>query len=843
MALLKNVKFVLSVLNKAALRGATLAVLMVLLAAAASASTVEVRVMTHSHLPVRQNDSLYTAVLYYDVSTEQWTTRGWWLYDKAREANTIRLDNVDVSKGVYYIGFSRDAYFVDRETIYGDSIKGWVDSRAFRFHGLAGEKPEGENVRAVRFYKSRFSERSDGTNDFLIHFGDRAGDWHVYDHANIFSGAERQRLRERAREYSEKLGVHFVILTFEDASVHSLDRYTERFYDNNIAGLHGIYDAAFMTINMHRERRLVSNWYLGELRTMVSDAEANVIREGYTKDMTDGKYEAAARHFLDRSAKLIEEKFAFYNIEVPEVDPSDFVYDFSGLLSEGELRALAAKTRDVSLKMDVGHVIVILESADEREYLRRFARSFYRRNFMDTNLFGGGWFILAVSAKDGTASAFPFGLYQPTNDVIRNMERHVRSDIREHSLYGGCLNFPVRQAGDEPRDYEMYHSDFNMDVPEVDPSDFVYDFSGLLSEEERRSLAARARDVSLKMDVGHIIVILESAENQEYLREFAGSFYKRNFEDSGLFDGGWFMLAVSAKDGAVFIPAFGGYRPENSVIREMEHYVRSEIREYSLYDGCLNFPVRQAERLPYVFEMPHLDFDRKIHDFAGVLTEEQEERLRNTILEEQRKLGVDFQIILSDSSSHAYLTDLRWGVRRIYPDSDFVLLVIGAPPELKSREQTVKTMHFGRKAERKMSYDRRLVIENNLREILKDDDYYSVSRVFIESMSKRLGSWIPNVKMVDYLVWVLIGSALTAGVLSKIILWCIRSEHNAAISKPVLARDYFVNDSLELNYISDVFVSSHTTSVVIQSSSSSSSDSDFRGSSGGGRSSGSQGRF
>ena len=511
---------------------------------------------------------------------------------------------------------------------------------------------------------------------------------YVHDRAGIFSDSEEEELRALAREYSEKLNVHFVIMTANDGTVRNFERHIRSFYHRNIAGVGGIFESAMFSVNM--AARKVDNDFFGELRTMVSDAEANVIGEGFEGYMRAGNYMAAARYFLHETARLVERKLALYNIDVPEVNPDDFVYDFSGTLSDEERLGLAAELRAVSSNMGVGNIVVIIEQAASEEYLRRFASSFYRRNFRPLNLFDG-FFILAVSAGSGividrAAVASPFGSYQPINNDIRDTERNVRSDIRTHSLYTGILNFSAVQA----RRWQM-----------------------------------RDHDVS------------------------------------------------------------------------------------------------------------HLDYDRRIHDFAGVLTEEQEERLRNAIIEEygRHRRAVDFQIILSDFSAPDTLMQFGRAFRRDFSnyEDSFVYLLIGAPSEQEGSSRYIVANYFGRRAASKISDGRLRRIESRIEEILESGDYYAACGAFIESMSEGLSSLIPYVRMVPGLGRALFLSVLAAVVLSLVKLFFIRADHDDGMKDKVSGSSYLVGGSLQLNYVSDVFLHTHTSRHLKPDSR---SDSDSGGSSG-----------
>ena len=97
------------------------------------------------------------AVAYYDIATGRWTTQGWWSVE-GNNSRTVRIDNVDTSKDVYYAGVNGNALYFDNSTLNSDSANRWISDNSFRFDGATTDRPAGNNVRIVRFYKCRYSE-------------------------------------------------------------------------------------------------------------------------------------------------------------------------------------------------------------------------------------------------------------------------------------------------------------------------------------------------------------------------------------------------------------------------------------------------------------------------------------------------------------------------------------------------------------------------------------------------------------------------------------------------------------------------------------------------------------
>ena len=130
-----------------------LGVLLVFIVCAATSCASAAEFIFQNTLDNRVN----IAVTYYDRATGLWTTRGWWSVE-GNNTRTVNIGNIDTSKDVYYAGVNGNALYYDKSTLNSDSANRWISDDTFRFDSTRTDKPAGENVRTVRFYKCRFSE-------------------------------------------------------------------------------------------------------------------------------------------------------------------------------------------------------------------------------------------------------------------------------------------------------------------------------------------------------------------------------------------------------------------------------------------------------------------------------------------------------------------------------------------------------------------------------------------------------------------------------------------------------------------------------------------------------------
>ncbi|MDR1706002.1 MAG: TPM domain-containing protein [Clostridiales bacterium] len=339
------------------------------------------------------------------------------------------------------------------------------------------------NLRSVKLI-----EASDGalngsdTGSSTINGSDLGLERRIYDGANILSDREEEYLNQLAVEASNTHEVHFAVLTLDDENVIDLEGYSWDFYQKTVSGVGGAYDCALMTINMGT-RRVAVDFY-GELRTMLSEHEASYLREGFTEQMTDGRYYDAAEYFINRSSELVGHTIASFRIDVPEADAADLVYDFAGALSEDELETLKRNAADISAKTGTAHIVLVLNDSFAGEYvhedyLKRFSSSFYNQNIKSKSLYTGA-FIAAVSCDSAKASASNFGSYDPENTVLWDITNEMSANLSFYSVFTACRVFLA--------DCEDLWQAENLELSVIDPSRKIFDETNMLSEEQEDSL-------------------------------------------------------------------------------------------------------------------------------------------------------------------------------------------------------------------------------------------------------------------------------------------------------------------------------------------------------------------
>ena len=519
------------------------------------------------------------------------------------------------------------------------------------------------------------------------------------------------------------------------------------------------------------------------------------------------------------------------------------VYDDANILSADDIEALNIRAAELSEALNVHFAVLTLDDENVTD-LEGYSWDFYQ------NAVGGvgGVYECALMTINMGTRRVAVDFYGELRTMISDEEA---SEIRE-----GFTELMTDERYFEAADYFLDNASrlteeklayFNIDVPEAGADDYIYDLAGALSESELEELQRDAAAVSEKTGVAHIVLIInEGAEyaDEEYLKRYASSFYKRNISGKTAY-GGAFIAAMSGVSGDASVSNFGSYDPENSILWEMSDDLNFDLWINSVFTACQGFLSSagdewQAENLSALT----IDPSRKIFDEIDALTQEQEDSLRALIDEQREKTGVDFFIAFSGYSTEKTLDAYTYGLWDALDDYIYaktgagLTLVIGSPPETQGDVRYIRVDTHGREVYRKIDYDRAEDIENKVFLAVSSSDPYAAAQAFIYEAARYLNSPIPNVRMVDEIGWALGWSLLAAVAVAALIVLILRIMHGVGMKREYSAGNYLVGSTFRLHYGRDIFLHTHTSRTSRSKDSGSGS-----GSSGGGHSSRSEGSF
>ena len=355
--------------------------------------------------------------------------------------------------------------------------------------------------------------------------GDAAGspfppDRRLYDYAELYSAAEVQTLNAALSAASADVGAHFIILTTNENV--DLEGYVYDFYNANIRGLGGVIDCVTFSVNMETRESYID--CLGELRSMISDDEIVPVWESLRPYLSEGDYNTAADTYISGMSALIKHKYGLYNIETPEVDPAQRLYDFGGLLTPDEYDVLSEWITDISDKTGVDYIIAILNEYADQEYLKRFASSFYSDNFKGKAKYTGAY-MLTISCDDKLGGSqtkiyksfavSPFGTYDPENSILWNDQWQIDYKQDGYTVFDICGDFLSRKLDD-------WHS-ANIVLPDFDPNNYVTDYSNALTGAQRDTIIALFEEKSKELNTRFYFVIAPywtPGATYQFAREF-----------------------------------------------------------------------------------------------------------------------------------------------------------------------------------------------------------------------------------------------------------------------------------------------------------------------------------
>lgn len=339
----------------------------------------------------------------------------------------------------------------------------------------------------------------------------------IIDDAYIFTESERQALNTALNAATMDSGAHFIIMTTrEDIADDDMEPLAYAYFDSYIRGMGGLDDCVILNINM--ETRWVEIRCFGELRYMITDYEASVVREALTPDMSEGNYYRAAKTFVQEMSSLIKRRYAENHIDTPAVDPALRLYDFGGFMSEQDRGVISGRLNDLSDKTGADFIIVTLDGNVDEGYLQRYASSFYNQNFKGNGGYTGAY-ILVISCYgedmggytivNSTASVAAFGTHDPENQVLWDDQKVVSERLGMYGVFTACASFISRNL-------DIWQGQ-NIVLPEFDPADYVTDYRGVLTDAQRDGLSALLQGRSEELGTGlYFIITPYSTQNASF---------------------------------------------------------------------------------------------------------------------------------------------------------------------------------------------------------------------------------------------------------------------------------------------------------------------------------------
>ena len=286
----------------------------------------------------------------------------------------------------------------------------------------------------------------------------------------------------------------------------------------------------------------------------------------------------------------------------------------------------------------------------------------------------------------------------------------------------------------------------------------------------------------------------------------------------------------------------------NVYAKEVEEFSRGEGDRYGVNK---KWDIKGKEQ--YILGTPLVDTKEKIYDYSDILTDDEEEKLKEKARQFVNKTKMDMVIVTpnfrytSDRENEDYAADF-------YDYNDFGIDFENYSGVLLLRNTYEDDPYFNiytfGDAQLYFSYYR---LENTLDSIYDDihnGNYYDGFNSFIDQMSSYYESGIPN-EMKNYYVddmgylkknyvipWILI---IPLSAIITLIIMLIMIKKNKMVYKATQATEYLNKKTLNITNKQTNLISTHTTSHIISDSSSSGGGGGFHssgGSSGGGHSSG-----
>lgn len=139
----------------------------------------------------------------------------------------------------------------------------------------------------------------------------------IYDHADILTDEQVERLEATAAKYSDKRETDFLVITMDNESKDIVD-YVGDFYEEEELGYDGPHgNVAIISIDMKKRDVLLTGF--GKAEEYLDPDKLETIRAKVTPALSDGDYEAGFDQFITLSAKYMTYK--------PGANPDNLLYN------------------------------------------------------------------------------------------------------------------------------------------------------------------------------------------------------------------------------------------------------------------------------------------------------------------------------------------------------------------------------------------------------------------------------------------------------------------------------------------------------------------------------------
>lgn len=434
-------------------------------------------------------------------------------------------------------------------------------------------------------------------------------------------------------------------------------------------------------------------------------------------------------------------------------------------------------------------------------------------------------------------------------------------------------------------------------TPLVDSKEKVYDFAGILTESNIESLKTKANKFIDKTNIDLVLVTINEEIDKDAVKKFSRDFY--NYNDFGKntknYSGVEIILNNNDSNGFLYIISFGNpeyikqedlqkvldnvldnfnkgnnylgfynfidlidkYYQENKLKTESTDKFNGQITTSNILDferisevrnSLENYGVKKPAKINensinHILRIPLVDSKDKVYDFSNVLTDEEENKLREKALQFLEDTGIELIIVtINETYTDQQIED--------FADDFFDFNDFGISENSKSYDGILvvrNTNNYNRYYYMSTSGTGQIYFpQSRVDDILDDmydnmhlDNYYNGFMDFISSAEHNYKKGVPS-KYKDCYVdqmgdlfdkngnpvsWekgvyrVPFVLATIIGFIVSLIVMLIMISKNKMVKKAVTANDYLDENSIKYTTKQDTFVSTHTSSYRISTSS------------------------
>ena len=293
---------------------------------------------------------------------------------------------------------------------------------------------------------------------------------------------------------------------------------------------------------------------------------------------------------------------------VSDWDNDNYCMDFTGTLSADFQKDFVEDAQDIAREHGVGVYFVYTDTYGSGGG-RAYCDNLYRQADLGVGK-NGSAILMSVALQDRQYYTVLYGdaISAISETTLTRIRTEMESYLTRSDWEGAASNY-LANCTAALASYKPQGSGSSSGSSRIDPSSinytegtYVIDAYGLLSDSQRASLEAQAKEYASKYNMGVYLLVVDDI-GYKSATDYATAFYRaKNLGLGSGRDGILFLIAVDSRDYVTIAYGQGSYSFSDDGIDEMEDAVVDELKGNHWTNACEEYYKHVGEQLAYYKE-------------------------------------------------------------------------------------------------------------------------------------------------------------------------------------------------------------------------------------------------